>query len=214
MRNSILSSLLLLFIVFACRKPAATISTEQMVKPEEILVSPFNKKDSTFLYKTAVDTYGKYLSGLLFIKNLDNNHYRLVFTTEVGVKLFDMEIGPDKLFNVYYCIEQMDRKVVLDLLQADFRQMLVIPPYLSNTAMVSNADGNKRVKLKADATEYHYIIDGKTSDIKEFKNIYGKTKAKTKLNIIFGDYSNGIPGNIFLKHENIQLSISMNYLKR
>lgn len=68
MRSFILSSILIL-LLFACKgsKTASTGEASRPLKSGE-LVSLFKSDSGAFVYKTAVDVYGHYLSGLLIIK--------------------------------------------------------------------------------------------------------------------------------------------------
>ncbi|MBO9700293.1 MAG: hypothetical protein J7604_08785 [Sporocytophaga sp.] len=212
MRSFILSSILIV-LLFSCKgsKTAVTGEERRPLKSDE-LISLFKSDSGAFVYKTAVDVYGHYLSGLLIIKNTEPDKYRLVFTTEVGVKLFDFELGPSDFFKVHYCIDQMNKKVVINLLRDDFR-LLLMNPLIASEAVVSKDSTHViyRLRGKKEENAYFYKLDdGKLSKI---MTTYGK-KSKTKVEILFTDYSGEVPSNILLDHQNIKLTIKMSLLKR
>ena len=55
------------------------------------LPSLFKNVNPAPLYKTEVNLYGNKFGGLLLIKAMQDSSYRIVFTTETGIKLFDFE---------------------------------------------------------------------------------------------------------------------------
>ena len=81
-------------------------------KTEQVSIAPVSwfKTDSDhLLMNTTIDVMKNHFSGLMVIKSLTNGGYRVVFITEVGLKIFDMEFVPGKtgegaLF--YGCPEQ------------------------------------------------------------------------------------------------------------
>jgi hypothetical protein len=78
-------------------------------------------------FSTSIDVVGKHLSGLLFVKKMENNAYRVVFTNEFGVSFFDFGFESDGTFKVYDVIPQLDKKAVINTLRKDFELMLGLP---------------------------------------------------------------------------------------
>ena len=58
--------------------------------------SIFGDNFNSFLFKTNITVYGKDYSGLLVTKQMSPQDYRVIFTTELGMKLFDFEF----IFNI------------------------------------------------------------------------------------------------------------------
>jgi hypothetical protein len=212
MRSFILSSLLLV-LLWSCKgsRMAGTGEDRRPLKAGE-LVSLFKSDSGAFIYKTAVDVYGRYLSGLLIIKNTDPDVYRLVFTTEVGVKLFDFELGPGDFFKVHHVIDQMNKKVVLNLLRDDFR-LLLMNPLIASEAAVSRDAGYVIYRLRGKKEENAYFYNLEDGLLSRIVTTYGK-KSKVKVEIVFSDYAGNVPSTIVLDHQNIKLSIKMSLLKR
>lgn len=78
-------------------------------------------------FTASIDVVGKHLSGLLFIKKMDDQSYRVVFTNEIGVEFFDFGFDRSGGFKVYDVIPQLDKKAVINTLRKDFELMLGLP---------------------------------------------------------------------------------------
>lgn len=78
----------------------------------------------TAWFTTSVDVLGNHISGLLFIKQLPDSLYRVVFTNEFGVTFFDFEFGPNGHFVVRDIIDKLDRKPVIITFRKDFQLLL------------------------------------------------------------------------------------------
>src|SRR5688572_27397088 len=98
MRNLLLSSLVV-FLLGSCslghynrlKKRShphfkADLSDSSLA-PKPIFGDNFN----SFLFKTNIRVYGRDFSGLLVTKQMEPEDYRVIFTTELGMKLFDFE---------------------------------------------------------------------------------------------------------------------------
>lgn len=75
------------------------------------------------LYRASFDISKNHLSGLLLIKKVTDTSYRIVFSNEIGMRFFDLEIGKAFFVN-HYCFPSLDRKSLLNMLETDFRALL------------------------------------------------------------------------------------------
>lgn len=82
---------------------------------------------TTSWYSASIDVVGRHLSGLLFIKNMPDSTWRIVFTNEVGVTFLDVGFLNDGTFKVYKVISQLNKKPVLTTLRKDFELILGLP---------------------------------------------------------------------------------------
>jgi hypothetical protein len=208
MRNLILSSIVLSLLLCSCSKDLFKKSTSDLVQIHQSdLIKPI-ADDTSVIYKTAVNAYGRYLSGLLIIKSYSNDDYRMVFTTETGVKLFDFEFKKDEFF-VHYCMDMLNKKPVINLLRNDFSLML------------ARSFVDKPVKKTTqDGLEYHFL---KNDNELWFINPIGKSitnikstslKGKTKLLITYSYNNSTIPSQIILVHKNLNLDMKLDMLIR
>lgn len=131
-----ISLLLLSNILFlcACSKriaPNTTIRTwENNSKQPSIC------KDTSVKFHTKVSTYGKDISGILFCKYSDDT-LKTVFLSDAGLKLFEISIM-DSSYNVHYCFEKLNKKVVLDLLVKDISWVMSYPFQKTTLKATSN----------------------------------------------------------------------------
>src|SRR5687768_11367237 len=120
MRYLLLSSCL--FVFAGC---VSSYRQLQKVEGNASCVEKFRPKFTTALYTTRVNIIGNYLTGLLVIKNMPDSSIRVVFTSEMGLSLFDFEFRPDGRFKVYHIIDKMNRKAVIRTLRQDFELVLM-----------------------------------------------------------------------------------------
>jgi hypothetical protein len=81
----------------------------------------------TSWFTASIDVVGKHMSGLLFVKKMDDQSFRVVFTNEIGVSFFDFEFTRSGTFKVHDIIPQLKRKAVITTLRKDFELLLGIP---------------------------------------------------------------------------------------
>ena len=82
---------------------------------------------STAWYKAGVDVMGRYVSGLLLVKEMPDGSTRFVFTNEAGITYFDFSYDSTGRFIKNHVIRQMDKKPVITTLRKDFELWLGIP---------------------------------------------------------------------------------------
>jgi hypothetical protein len=215
MRNSVLNNLIvLLLLIFSvsCGKnlvPEGSVANYTEEKYLRII-----PRDTNVIYKTAVNAYGKYLSGLLVVKSQGVNDYRLVFMTEMGVKLFDFEFAGDD-FKVHHCIEQMNKKPVLKLLEKDFTLMLGrnLPASQVLTDPAKDKEtGGETIFYSRDKEVVYYTYDKQSRQVSSIKSF--SHKGKEKLFITFGRNGEVVPAEITLDHHNLDLDMKLDLLKK
>ena len=106
MRILLLSSL---FFLLSCSK---TTTNSLYVGPKNACLQLLKPNIKSVLFNTQVDILNHHLSGLLLMKQLNNDTTRIVFTNEMGLKYFDFEFTSND-FNVIYCMKKLNRKIVI-----------------------------------------------------------------------------------------------------
>ena len=144
------------------------------------------------------------------IKPFPQNIYRVIFTTEVGIKLFDFEISKDS-FTVHYCLDKLNKKPVLKILEKDFRTLLLSGSEGIN-ANISENNYEKKFWWKKDDEIFEYKQNSNTLEISTIK-IYSP-KEKPKMHASLENYNKGFPQTIKIIHDNIKLSIELNFIER
>jgi hypothetical protein len=93
-------------------------------------------KDTSVKFHVNVSTYGKDISGILFCKYMDDT-LKSVFISDAGLKLFEISII-DSNYNVNYCFEKLNKKVLLDLLVKDISWIMSYPFQKTTLRSTSN----------------------------------------------------------------------------
>jgi hypothetical protein len=103
-------------------------------KQEVTTAQSFTTKDFKPVFDKALyrcEVNGKFaikkfhLSGILYVKTLDDKSTRVVFQSEMGVTLFDFGWNANDSFEVYSVIDQMNKAPLIKTLRKDFELLLV-----------------------------------------------------------------------------------------
>jgi hypothetical protein len=105
-----------------------------------IIVPWFQGETNRFLFRTHVELYRNQLGGLMLIKSAGGNGYRVLFMTEIGIKIFDMEFSGNGDFKLHYCVDALKRKSVIETLKNDIG--LLVSPFPENSRMKMMKDRN------------------------------------------------------------------------
>lgn len=204
MRSFLLISSIL-FISACNTNPYKSLNVINNISPTRIdLENPFSSGKS-LLFKTKVNIYKHYLSGLLVIKQ-KNESKRVIFTSEVGMKFFDFEFTPDT-FIVHHCIEQLNKKAVLKTLEEDLGLTIL---HNVNNKEYDVVQVNPFVYRRIKEDEYFYF----ETVGKKLKKIEKTTNKKSKVVVTFEQYDADVPEIILIHHNDIKLDIELNYIKR
>jgi len=120
-------SFILAFSLFAgsCA-PAGHLPAPKLAAVETIREScSLRTVNETRLFRASVDVFGRHFSGLVLVKPMDlPEQYRILFISELGLSLLDMEYR-DGEFSVVSVQEFLNRRRVLGALQQDFHALLL-----------------------------------------------------------------------------------------
>ncbi len=153
-----------------------------------------------YVYKAKVSFYDKTFGGIFIIKKISEANHRVVFTTEMGNKLFDFSFQNDT-FKVNYILKEMDRKILLNILEKDFR--LLINEKLKATTRFESDDAEFFETELFNKTCYYKFINSKLNTISCLKN------GKEKIKIIFSGINYDTAKNIQILHSNVKLVIQL-----
>ena len=210
MKNLILISSLFFILITSCSNPYKhLIKTEYSADSIQQIpyALPFSVK--TLIYKTNINFYKNDISGLLIIKKMDENIYRIALTTQFGLKLFDFELN-NGILNVKYCVEYMNKKVIINTFQTDFNLLLMQSP-IESVLAIENPQLNQKIwQLKSGKLNYNYIQNTGSGKI---ENISYKKRKSEKISVGLHTYKGDIPGNITLEHHNIKLKMNLKLIQ-
>jgi hypothetical protein len=171
----------------------------------------FGENFNSFLFKTNIRVYGKDFSGLLVTKQMQPNDYRVIFTTELGMKLFDFEFK-DTAFTLHYCVPQFNRPALLKTIQKDIELLLMTKLTTDGQSFLIDKKREYAVfKSKDEKYCNYYFTEIKTKNIVKIEHSK-RNRVKTTLSL--NNYSDNVPGSILIKHHDIKLKIELNLLKK
>jgi hypothetical protein len=169
----------------------------------------FRQDTGRYLFQSSIDIFRNNYSGLLFIKPLGDSH-RILFITETGIKIFDMEFFRTGDFSVHYCLEAMNRKSVIKVLGNDMTLMLYnIPENVKTKIMQEKGTGKMIIKSKGNNGTRYCTINDKTGKVDELIRTGTFTN---KLNIRFFSTTGIEPDSILISHYNLKLKIHLTKL--
>lgn len=210
MKNLLLSSFLLL-LLSACKFGHYGRLEKISPSSSDTLRPIFDNNFNSFLFKTYIVVYGKNYSGLLVTKQLEPNDYRVIFTTELGMKLFDFEFK-DTAFTLHYCVPQFNNPRLLKVIQKDIQ--IVLMNDVKNKSVEKYTDRDKKniiYKLKDDKMCNYYFVNKESGNIDKVEH---SKKRTIKTIFTFWDYVDDFPNTILIKHQDIKLVLELILLKK
>jgi hypothetical protein len=203
---------LFVFSLFAGCSPRIFKGMENTGKKQiskQELYPVFSDRDSVRVFNMEISYKENSFSGLLVVKPENENSLRAIFTTYFGVTVFDFEFS-DTEFKVNRCMEQMNKKVILGLMEKDFRTLFLynVPPVTE--AKIYKGEGTlKGYKIKTEDGKGYFITD---TDKKELHKVEIPGSIK-RLCLEYQDYENNFPRHIWLCHPKIKLSMKLDKIK-
>lgn len=161
----------------------------------------FSDVEKDYVYKAKIKVYNNNFGGIFIVKKIENNHHRVVFTTEMGSKIFDFSFDNND-FKVNYILDKLNKKLLLNVLEKDFR------------VLVSEHQKILSKSKKGTISLFETEIDNKTYFYKvlnsnTLKSIIRVNKGREKVQFLFSDIQNTIAKNIQIEHHNIKLEINL-----
>jgi hypothetical protein len=210
MRNLLLSSFVALLLT------ACTLGHYGKLKKAEndlpsAPASIFGDNFNSFLFKTNITVYGKDFSGLLVTKQMSPQDYRVIFTTELGMKLFDFEFK-DTSFTLHYCVPQFNKPKLLKTIQEDIRILLMNDLKEKSFEKLVDSKGTYTIYRKNEGkfSDYYFVEKAANQLVK----IEHSKKQVKKVIFALSNYQNNFPNTVLIKHYNIKLKIELNLLKK
>ncbi len=204
--------ILVIHILQGCSPAGYPISeiTDSKHLPE-FKLSPFDDNFNKAVFKARL-TFGKhYLSGLMIFKTVDTGNIRVVFITEIGLKIFDFEFENNdskKTFFVHYCMKGLDRKIVLKNLGNDIGLLLKQTETQNFKLFIEKEEKHTILKNIQDDKACYYFFDNKNKNLSKIEQSGGFFN-RQKVVIYLENYQNGFPNIIRIKQKNIKIEINL-----
>jgi hypothetical protein len=199
-------------LFFSSCTPKIFSSLESVGKKKNIskeeLYPIFKSTDSTRMFNMEITYKENSFNGLLVVKPNEDGSRHVVFTTLFGMTIFDFEISESE-FKVNRCMEQMQKKMVLNLLKKDFRTLFLYNVPETFDAKVYQGDASvpqvAGYSIKtADGKGYFVTV----SSQKQLQ----KVETPGCITRLLLDSKNTIPQQIQLFHPKIKLKMQLEEL--
>ncbi|PIE48990.1 MAG: hypothetical protein CSA39_04875 [Flavobacteriales bacterium] len=196
------TNMLVMFLLSAC-----TVSTVKHLKETSTDITSFKNPyfadaEKDYVYKTNITAYSHQFGGLMIIKKMANRHHRIVFTTEMGNKMFDAELNNGN-FKINFIVEQLDRKALIHTLEKDFSILLQ-----DNVDVVQSFENEYfRVYKSSLDKRFNYYFTNKTN--RQLEKIINTTKTKEKVEISFKSKDGLTADFVLIEHKDIKLKVQL-----
>ncbi|MBM1105513.1 hypothetical protein JQC67_05095 [Aurantibacter crassamenti] len=163
----------------------------------------FSDSSQDYIYKADIKVLKKSFSGIFIVKKMGDKHHRIVFTTEMGNKLFDFEFL-DENFKINHILPEMDKKILINTLKYDFFALIKQNSILKN----SYSDGELKIMQTELLNKNHfYLIENS-----RLTKIVRVSNGKEKVTFLFSGINDNIATDINIQHHNIKLNIHLKKL--
>jgi len=196
------ASIFLALCFLSCSPRAARQLTE--VAPTEASYKNlyFSDLSKDYVYKAKIEVYGNSFGGIWVVKKLNQAHYRIVFTTEFGNKIFDFELE-NADFKVNFILPDLKKKLIINTLKKDFQILLkednqVYRKYEAARQIVYQSKYNNRYN-------FHFT----DADSQTLNKIVHRGKVKEKIVMHIEATTPTKAKKISIQHQNIKLQIDL-----
>ena len=182
MKNFFLNSIIML--IFSAGSYPLPVSA-QMPPEQPGIPVPFNPVfDTSFrkgLYKATMDIGKRHISGLVYIKKINDSTFRMLFNNEIGMKFFDLEISRLQ-FIIHSCYPSLDRKELMSILKYDLRMLFFLSRKVKMVKQEpTDSTDQDLYRIKSDLGTWRCFV----TDEKNISRIEseGKMMRKTRINL-------------------------------
>ncbi|PIB37863.1 hypothetical protein [Maribacter sp. 4G9] len=196
-------SLFLLLLGCASYPKKIGYTTTEIVSQK--IVNPyFSDKKKDYVYKSNITVFKNTFGGILVLKKMDDETHRIAFTTELGNTIFDFSISETE-FKVNRILKELDRKILLSVLEQDFRSLVQ-----EKTSPLETFEKGENIlnKVKIGSKIQYYTFKNDT-----LTNITRVGNQREKVDIAFFEIGNTMARHIQISHKNLKLAISLRAIK-
>lgn len=159
-----------------------------------------------FLFNSSVDVFKNHFSGLMVIKPMTADDYRVIFINEVGIKIFDMEFTGSGDYKVHYCLEYLNKKLLLKTLRNDLSLMLNNQSGKNLKGLQNSETGDILLKMRDMSGVKYILVDNRSGKARQ---ITRPGCAGKKVRITYFSGSGNDADSIRISHFNIKLDIHL-----
>ena len=157
------------------------------------------------MYSAKIDIGKQHFSGLFYFKNQEDGSKRIVFLTQFGLNLLDLEYKNHK-FELKNCKDFLNKKLIINTLKKNFKLLIDSPQEIKQHKKYINKK-EQLIKFKTKEGKYFYFLEqGLVNRIiqrKGFSHIELKTSLKEEK----------VPTDIEIINKRINLNIRLKLIK-
>ena len=198
----------LCFLLIGCN--SIVYKDLQLVQSDSACLEKFKPSFHSDWYNASVDVVGNHISGLLLFKTMPDSSVRIVFTNEVGITFFDFGFLGNGGFKVHQVIQQLDKKVVINLLRKDF-ELIMMRKVGTGPFKSFSRNGEIFYTLPSKKETDYFITD---KDCASLLRIEKASKQKKKVEVTLVGDQHQAPDSVFLKHFTFNMQIGLKKLRR
>lgn len=129
-------------------------------------------------YKASIDVLKNHLTGLLIVKRTDSLATRIVFVTELGMKMFDFEATKDSIRAVYV-FDPLNKPLMVDALKRNFNNLLLINAYGQEAG--KSTKGNTQVyEIREAKSRRYYTVEDTSTHAARWQETFHKRKRESR----------------------------------
>jgi len=189
-----------LFLV-GCTSYPKKLGFKEIETINEVVGNPyFSDVSKDYVYKAKIDVYDKTFGGIFIVKKIAEANHRVVFTTEMGSKIFDFTFYNND-FKVNYILAEMDKKILINILEKDFRVLV-----RENGTILNISVKESTTLFETEIVKKKYFYAFKNDQLNSISRV---KMGKEKVQFIFSDINAITAKNIQILHHNIKLTIKL-----
>jgi hypothetical protein len=201
LRQNLLYSLIILGLAFSCKSYQLT-DVKPVSAAEKTVENLYFSSSEDYVYKCQMDIYRNHVSGILIIKKISETTHRVALTSDFGNKLIDFEIS-DHDFKLNYVLPDLDKKIVINFLKNDFRQLLKRQYPVSE----SFENESSRIYLSNIDNKRYYLFFNKEDNL--LKQVIYTKNNREKIDFTFDAKKHIFADSLALQHRDFKISIKL-----
>lgn len=173
-------------------------------KGDPSCLSKFKPAFGADWYDASVDVMSNHISGLILFKTMPDSALHVAFTSKTGLKFFDFEFKQNGDFKVFYIIDQLNKKIIINALRKDF-EIIMMRSVKSIDKIFLEQENTWFAAPNSQKGMDYYVTDKDCTRLIKIENA-GRKKA---LEVRFSTFEGGLPLNIHLKHLTFDMEINL-----
>jgi len=171
---------------------------KQDVVKSEIRNLYFSNPDVDYVYKANIEVFDKIFGGIFIVKKIATNNHRIVFTTELGNKLFDFSFI-NHTFKVNYILDDLNKGILINILKKDFKVLIQEQLNITN---IFTSENRQVLETSINNKKHYYFVNQFLDKVVRVKN------GKEKVVFLFTKINDNVVEQIHINHSDIKLKIN------